>query len=155
MMANPRSMHGRNLLAWMQPWNDKKMSPLFFMLLFMMAYRDLDMNESEFIFFLFFHSFNLWMSLTISSSDFPLWCNLCCSLNCLCSKNYKLKVKYCHITCHFLSTMFHIVSNFLLIILGDLLILPLLSLFFLLLWILLLSLLMCPYLTHYLFLGTL
>jgi hypothetical protein len=124
-MANPRSVHGHNLLAWMQHWNDKKMLPLFFMLLFMMAYKDLDMDESEFFNFLFFRSFNLWMSFTISSSHFPLWCNLCCLLNCLCSKNDELKVKYCHITCHFLFVVFHIV-----IILGDLLILPLLSFFF-------------------------
>lgn len=122
----------------------------FFMLLFMMAYKDLDMDESEFFNFLFFRSFNLWMSFTISSSHFPLWCNLCCLLNCLCLKNDELKVKYCHITCHFLFAVFHIV-----IILGDLLILPLLSLFFFLLWIFLLQLLMCPSLTHYVFLGTL
>jgi hypothetical protein len=38
----------------MQHWNDKKMLPLFFMLLFMMAYKDLDMDESEFFNFLFF-----------------------------------------------------------------------------------------------------
>jgi len=103
----------------------------------------------NFLIFFFFRSFNLWMSFTISSSHFPLWCNLCCLLNCLCSKNDELKVKYCHITCHFLFAVFHIV-----IILGDLLILPLLSLFFFLLWILLLQLLMCPSLTHYVFLGT-
>jgi hypothetical protein len=53
---------------------------------------------------------------------------------CLCSKSDELRVNYCHIVGHLLRAMFHIASDFLLIALDDLLILPLLSFFFML-WI--------------------
>ncbi len=111
--------------------NSKKISLLFFMFLFMMAFVELDMDKGDFYFcFLFIrascHLLSHHLIFLFVATYFVCFA--------LCSKSDKLKFNYCHTIGHLLQEMFHIASNVLLIALYDFLILLFLSFFFML-WI--------------------
>jgi hypothetical protein len=114
--------------------NHKKISSLFFMFLFMMAYVELDMDKGDF-FFLFSFLVHSSFCRLLSHHLIFLFATTYFACFCLCFQSDKLRGNYSHIVGHLLQAMFHIALDFLLIALDDLLILTLLSFFFML-WIL-------------------